>query len=256
MSAGSGSAPTGKQPADAGHASDTASSVVIDQAVTAADGTRAAARWIASSLGAIPSLAVLASIVRAPGDSGFDPGVLALGVALAALGAVIGVLGFAWVAVPVPLEDKDLRTLDLRRIPGQPYTSFGEFNETLNKLRAAGAELEFQANEALGDADRAKAAADGSEAAAKTAAQKAAAAPADITLRDAAAQARTAADRAGAEASAKAATAAADGVAAATWLAQVSRRDSIRRDAYQLRPRTWSAAGSRAPAGGRSWQSA
>ena len=235
MSAGPGNSPDGKEPASAGQASGAAPSVVVDQAVTAADGTRATARWIASSLGAIPSLAVLASIVRAPGDSGFDPGILALGVALAALGAVIGVLGFAWVAVPVPLEDKDLRTLDLRRIPGQPYTSFSEFNETLNKLRAAGAQLEFQAAEAQGDADSAKAAAGQSEATAKTAAEKAAAAPGDTTLRDAAAEARTAADRADAAASEKAAMAAAESASAATWLAQVSRRDSIRRDAYQLK---------------------
>lgn len=91
-----------------------AASIVVDEAVSVVDGIRSTARWIASSFGAIPSLAVLTSIVRAPGDAGFDPLKLALGVGLAALGAATGVLFFAWVIAPVPLEDHDVRKLDLR----------------------------------------------------------------------------------------------------------------------------------------------
>lgn len=234
MSAGSGSNAGGNGQTDPGQSSGSASSAVIDQAITAANGTRAVARWIASSLGAIPSLAVLASIVRAPGDSGFDTSQLALGVALASAGAVLGVLSFAWVALPVPLEDKDLKDLDLRRIPGQPYTGFDQFSQSLERLRAAAAREQYDAATALDDANQAKATADTLDAAAKTAEEKAAAAPDDATLRDAAAAARAGADQADAQASAKMAAATTAGDSATRWQAQIARRDSIRMDAYQL----------------------
>lgn len=226
----------GRKAASGSEKSDVAeSSVVVDEAVAAAQGTRSAALWIASALGAIPSLAVLASIVRAPGDSGFDPAKLALGVALAALGAVIGVLGFAWVMLPVPLEDSDVRKLDLKRIPGQPYTTFDSLDSDLEKLRQAATEREYQATQALASAKRLQAQARQAEATAKEAEEKASAAPADTVLNTAATEARARADRAKTEAAAKEAAAAADADELSIWMAQVSRRDAVRRDAYRLR---------------------
>jgi hypothetical protein len=222
-------------PQPAGQGDGAASPAVVDEAVAAADGTRAAARWIASALGAIPSLAVLASIVRAPGGSGFDPTKLAVGVGLAALGAVIGVLGFAWVLVPVPLQDSDIRNLDLKRIPGQPYTTFDELDKQLQELRQAATAEEYQATQALADAQRAEAQAQRDDAAATAAEAKAAAAPADNDFKSGAEQARARADRAKAEAAAQTAEAAADADALSTWTAQISRRDAIRRDAYRLK---------------------
>ena len=225
---------TGKaQPAGQGDVA--VSPTVVDEAVAAADGTRSAARWIASGLGAIPSLAVLASIVRAPGDSGFDPTKLAVGVGLAALGALIGILGFAWVLVPVPLQDNDIRSLDLKRIPGQPYTTFGELDKDLQALRQAATSEEYEATQALASAKRADALAQQDEAAAKEAEERAAAVPADNALKASAEQARTRADRTKSEAAANTATAAADAAALGAWTTQVSRRDAIRQDAYRLK---------------------
>jgi hypothetical protein len=235
VNAGSGGNPGSNGQTDPGQASAGVSSPVIDQAVTAADGTRVVARWIASSLGAIPSLAVLASIVRAPGDSGFDTGQLALGVSLAATGALLGVLAFAWVALPVPLEDKDLKNLDLRRIPGQPYTRFDQFSESLERLRAAAAQQQYDAASALDESNQVQAAAQALDATANTAQEKAAAAPGDTTLAAAAAAARADAAQADAQAKVKMAAATAAGDSAARWQAQITRRDSIRMDAYQLK---------------------
>ena len=207
----------------------------VDEAVAAAEGTRTAARWIASSLGAIPSLAVLAAIVRAPGDSGFDPTKLAVGVALAAVGALIGVLGFAWVIAPVPLEDKDVADVDLTLIPGQPFTTFGALNQELAQLRRGAAEMESRATASLVAAKRAEALAQSKEATAKAAEAEAQAASADAELQARARAARASADEAAAEAAAAAATAAADSTELTQWQTQVARRDSIRQDAYRLK---------------------
>lgn len=207
----------------------------VDEAVAAAEGTRTAARWIASALGAIPSLAVLASIVRAPGDTGFDRTLLAVGVALAAAGAVIGVLGFAWVIAPVPLEDKDVEDVDLRRIPGQPFTKFSDLNAELGQLRRGAAGMESKATASLVEAKRAEALAQSKEAAAKAAEAQAQAAPGDAALQTRAQGARASADETAENAAAAAATSAADNAELGQWQTQVTRRDSIRQDAYRLK---------------------
>ncbi|MER7582386.1 hypothetical protein [Kitasatospora sp. NPDC097691] len=203
----------------------------VDEAVAAAEGTRTTARWIASSLGAIPSLAVLASVVRAPGDAGFDPLKLTLGVALAAIGALVGVLGFARVLAPVPLEDADIRTLDVKRIPGQPYATFAELDRDLNLLRNNLADKEVEAAESRSAATAAESDAQHAEAAA-------AATGAAATGR----AHRQGADKARADAVLKRTLAteqARKADADAVWLTvltnQVSARDSIRRDAYRLK---------------------
>src|SRR6266508_179206 len=173
---------------------------VVDEAVGAAAGTRTAARWLASALGGIPSLAILASIVRAPGDAGFDETKLAVGVALAVLGAIVGVLGFARVIAPVPLEDKDLRGFDLTRIPGQPFTTFEELVKDMTDLRSGATGEEYEATGSLRASKRAEVKAQQDESAAKTAEQ-----------------------------------AAADAAGLGVWTEQLSRREAIRRDVYRLK---------------------
>ncbi len=208
---------------------------VVDEAVGAAAGTRTAARWLASALGGIPSLAILASIVRAPGDAGFDETKLAVGVALAVLGAIVGVLGFARVIAPVPLEDKDLRGFDLTRIPGQPFTTFEELVKDMTDLRSGATGEEYEATGSLRASKRAEVKAQQDEAAAKTAEQEAAANPTDQALQQRAAEARTRADAAQRDAAAKAAQAAADAAGLGVWTEQLSRREAIRRDVYRLK---------------------
>lgn len=129
--------PTGTESAD-----------VVDEASAAAQGTRSAARWLASVLGGLPSLAILSAIVNAPGEAGFDVVRLSLGVGLCAVGALLAVLGFARVITPVPLEDKDLVDLDLKRIPGQPYTRFADLDRDMDAIRTAVLEEEYKNNRA------------------------------------------------------------------------------------------------------------
>ena len=212
------------------------SPTLVDEAVAAADGTRTAARWLAASLGGIPSLAVLASIVRAPGNAGFDPLMLGLGVGIAALGAIIGVLLFAWVIAPVPLEDDDLRDLDLTRIPGQPYETFDQLDRDLQLVRNATAKMESQAALDLADARSAEAQTQQADLEARQAAELAAATPDVVTLRQHAETVRARADEQRSVVTAKAAAAAAtDAETQAIWMTQLARRDAIRRDAYRLK---------------------
>jgi hypothetical protein len=213
----------------------TAAADVIDEASAAAVGTRKAALWIASAFGSIPGLAILSSVVRAPGTAGYDPIKLAVGVGLATIGAVIAVLGFARVIAPVPLEDKDLHDLDLRRIPGQPYARFEDLDRDMNDLRSAAVEEEYRTAQSLRASLRAKTEAEHSEAAAIDAERAAAAEPDDAQLKQRAVDARQLAERTRHAASAKEAAAAADATGSTSWDEQLMRRDEIRARAYRLK---------------------
>jgi hypothetical protein len=206
------------------------SSEVVDEAVEAAAGTRTAARWLASALGAVPSLAVLSSVVRAPGNAGFDLATLAAGVGLAALGAIVGVLGFARVIAPVPLEDTDLRDLDLKRIPGQPYTTFDELNNHMDAIRSAAAGGEYAVAEATAAAHEAEAEA----AAAEAEATRLEAEATEPGNQEAARRARSTADAKRRESTAAHAQAASEAARLPIWTDQLVRREAIRRDAYRL----------------------
>jgi hypothetical protein len=211
-----------------------AASIVVDEAVSVVDGIRSTARWIASSFGAIPSLAVLTSIVRAPGDAGFDPVKLALGVGLAALGAATGVLFFAWVIAPVPLEDDDVRKLDLRRVPGQPYATFEALERDLVSNRSAVTKKEEQVGQKQVAAKTAEARVVQYALAANRAELEAADMNADESLKQAARQARAEADTARTSAVAAATEAAAAIESLSLWTTQLERRYRIRQDAYRL----------------------
>jgi hypothetical protein len=210
-------------------------SAVVDEARSAAEGTRVASRWLASALGAIPSLAILGAIVRAPGDAGFDPTELALGVGLAALGALIGVLAFARVIAPVPLEDKDLETLNLTRIPGQPYATFERLRESLEAIRGAAVDDEFAMARALRAAKTSDASAARLQARAVEAEEAAKADPSHQAAAERAKHAHSDADRARSEADAKAADAAAQQAGHEVWAEQFTRTEAIRSDAYGLK---------------------
>ena len=211
------------------------SSDVVDEARSAAAGTRVAAKWLASALGSIPSLAVLASIVRSPGDAGFDKTKLWLGVGLAAAGAVLGVLAFARVIAPVPLEDKDLQDLDLRRIPGQPYEKFEKLRENLDALRGAEVDNSLKVVRALQSTKAVETAANRLEAEAKEADAAAKASPNDDTLTERAARARRDADAARKAADAQAAAAESRAAGHSVWSEQLARAEAVRRDAYGLK---------------------
>ena len=209
-------------------------SEVVDEARSAAAGTRVAARWTASALAAIPSLAAIGSIVRDPGEGGFDSLELTLGVALAAAGAILGVLAYARVVAPIALEDKHLKNLDLKRIPGQPYESFDDLAEHVGYVRAAAVSDEHQVTRALQDAKGAETVALEREARAKEAEDAAKAEPGDQELAAEAAAAKAEAERARNAADAAKAKAESEAAGQKFWAEQLARAEAIRRDAYGL----------------------
>jgi hypothetical protein len=212
-----------------------AAEAVIDEARSAASGTRQAARWLASALGGIPSLAILTAVVRAPGDQGFDDGLLAAGVGFAALGALIGVLAFARVLAPVPLEEKDLEGFNLTRVPGQPFESYEELQNSIARLRGADRGDEVGVQRAVRKMHEAKALAAETEIAAKKAEAEAKAQPDNAELQKRAEEARTAAKLRELHAEAAAATAAAVAAGHQGWSEEFTRREHIRAEAYRLK---------------------
>ncbi len=130
---------------------------VVDSAVNAAEGTRNAARWIASALGAIPGLAIIGAVVRDPGDAGFASDELLGGLLLAALGALLGILVFAYVLAPAGTEESDVSRIDPKRVPGHPFTSYEDLRDSADafarvaghrEIEAAAAEQEAKEREA------------------------------------------------------------------------------------------------------------
>lgn len=208
---------------------------LVDDAGSAAEGTRRAALWIASALGSVPSLAILGAVVRDPGRGGFDTTQLGIGIGLAAFGALLGVLAFAWVNTPIPLTDKLLteQKIDLERLPGLPYSTFEELVDRLEWVRAAAVAEEREAATALQKAATAEASAAAAE---LEASRQAAAAKTggDASLEAAAARARVDADRLRGEAVRLRATAAAKDIDATTWRTQLGRHDEVRTAAFRL----------------------
>jgi len=210
---------------------------VADEARSSAEGTRKAAAWLATALGGIPTIGVLTAVVRAPGDLGFDESQLALGIALAAAGGLIGVLAFAYVRVPLALEDSDLHGLNLTRIPGHEYETWeGDdgLKKALEQLRAAAAEEEHDLTRAAGHSAEAKALAANAEKDAITAEAEAKAKPDDKGLKQEADQKRAEASGKKQEAAAAAARAEEAAATAKTWSDQFAARERIRADAYRL----------------------
>ncbi|BBH70729.1 hypothetical protein ACTI_74140 [Actinoplanes sp. OR16] len=207
---------------------------VGDLAVAAADGTRSTARWLASALGAIPSLAVLAALVRAPGDGGFDPASLIGGVTLAAIGALVGVLGFAAVLVPLSLETTDLSRMDLSRIPGQPFRAAAELASRLEASRAGANDAEGQILVAHARAQEAEHQRTAAESTLVGAEQASEAKPRDKALTEAVREARiSAAEKRVAAASATARLTSLQ-FSLAQWSEQVRRAELVQRDAFLL----------------------
>jgi hypothetical protein len=211
-----------------------AESAIVDDALHAADATRTTARWLASALGAVPSLAVVASIVRAPGNGGFDAVLLSIGVGLAAAGAVVGVLAFARVLAPAALEDADVSKVSFVRLQGQSFESWQKLADQLRNVRQNETTFAVKANAAKRAAKLAEAEAELTAAELEAAEKRAADAPNDTDLKLAAHVAREADLKARRKAVHAADMARSRADDHQVMLIQLERLFAIRRDAYRL----------------------
>ncbi len=140
-----------------------------DEAAHSAAGLRSTSQWIAGAFAGIPSLAVIGALVRAPGERGFDDGYLIAGVALAALGALIGILAFARVRKPVGLADYRMSPGVVARLPEARFQSYDALRQRLEQQRDLVGAKQVSASDASGLAKAAEARAAQAEAAAKLA---------------------------------------------------------------------------------------
>ncbi len=90
---------------------------VVDDARQGAVGLRGAAMWVAGAIAGIPTLAILATILKPPDGAAFEPVLPSIGIFLSVLGALLGIVALARVFEPVMTEDADLRGSSLGRIP-------------------------------------------------------------------------------------------------------------------------------------------
>jgi hypothetical protein len=154
-----------------------------EEARNAVGGTRTTAKWIASAFAGIPSLAVIGALIRAPGDSGFEDGYLIAGVLLAAVGAVIGIYGFANVLLPASLTD-DQVDVDMSRIPESRFTSFGALRHAVEQQRSDLGVKRVQTADATGFSEAAEKEASAAEEALKRLEAMLLSSPTDSDLKD------------------------------------------------------------------------
>jgi hypothetical protein len=243
MSSSAGaSAPSSDDPktADAASAADPKSAAsslgeIVDEARSAAGGTRQAAKWMASALAAIPALAVVGNLIKGPGEGGFDALLLFVGVGAAAAGAYLGIYLFSTVLEPVPLKDLDLATFDMANVPGQPFKSYEHLRSNLDKRIGDHARARKRADYAKVYAVRAVEEAVGAEARVARTKADLAANPSDPDLKDLAATAAHDSEAKAFRSGQLAGAAAAAEQEAVTFQHQVEGLERIRAQAFQLK---------------------
>lgn len=128
---------------------------IVDEARASAAGSRKAAAWLASVLGALPGIALITTLVQKPDDQDWDLLLLVIGVGLVALGGALGLIAFARVFTPVPLTTKALSGYDISGIPGSRWDTFDKLSVSLEVARRAFGKSE--ANKQVADAASASA---------------------------------------------------------------------------------------------------
>lgn len=207
----------------------------VDDELHAAEGIRNNAERIASALGALPGLAIITSLVRAPGEEGFEPWKIVLGVGLAALGAIVGIRAFADVMAPADLKDEDLAQFPMSKLSGNPFTTYPELVADITAVAWANESAVAESIEEEAEAKRLEGLAVAKDATASRAEAAAASAkpPSDDALK-AATKARSEASTARSAADEQTARAAGEKVRLRLYDDQLAARRRLRTDAMRL----------------------
>jgi hypothetical protein len=131
---------------------------VAEDAGDAAAGLRGTARWIASAFAAIPSLTILATLLKAPEGETFDNTRLFWALFFAALGVLIGITAFARVLRPGQATKSDVDGFDMSRLSNSPFPSIDDLRNAALGFRDAVAEKSIAVADLEADSERAKAA--------------------------------------------------------------------------------------------------
>jgi hypothetical protein len=131
---------------------------VAEDAGDAAAGLRGTARWIASAFAAIPSLTILATLLKAPEGETFNHERLFWALFFAALGVLIGITAFARVLRPGSATKSDLDGFDMSRVSNSPFRTIDDLRNATLGFRDAVADKGISVADLEADSERAKAA--------------------------------------------------------------------------------------------------
>ena len=136
---------TNTTPGATAAAPQTATQEVIDDARHAAQGLRSSALWVGTALAAIPSIALVGTLLKPPDGTSFTPWMLAVGVLLATGGALLGILALATVNKPVAIEDYQLDGFRMTRIVEAVDNDYDTLLERIRRTNQAVADAATRA---------------------------------------------------------------------------------------------------------------
>jgi hypothetical protein len=111
---------------------------VVDEALASAAAYRRVGQTFTAVLAAIPTVAVLSSLIRAPGDSGFEEGKLLAGLAAVAVSVGIAVALAVHIRSPVDIrdDDSDVRRFEMSRVLGARNPDYASLMTQIQRLVA------------------------------------------------------------------------------------------------------------------------
>ncbi len=133
-----------------------ATDVLTSEVVGSAESYRKLGEIFVSVLAAIPTATLVTTLIRAPGDAGLYEWKLAVGLALAALALIFGVLLAIWLRTPVEVDREALDNFEMERIVSTSQRNYEELLTRIGELQDSvaaateeskrkGAERSFQA---------------------------------------------------------------------------------------------------------------
>jgi hypothetical protein len=97
---------------------------VADDAVASVQSYRRLGQVFVTFLAGIPGATLLAGIIKAPGENGFDATKLVVGLILVAIAVALGLVLVTWLRAPVELQDDDLTGFEMGRILGARHSTY------------------------------------------------------------------------------------------------------------------------------------
>jgi hypothetical protein len=208
---------------------------VVEDAANAAAGLRSTARWVASALAAIPSLAILATLFKPPEGTQFDEGRLFVALMVAAAAAILGIVYLSRVLKPAQLRPGDLDGFDMRELPGAPFSSIDELRRSIEGAQRVVAVKRVLVDDAEADVALAKSHSDQAKAALEAVEKLLKENPSDPGLQELAAASRDAWSKLDLVTAAESAKAASAARVLKGQEHQLNARLALLRDAYRLK---------------------
>jgi hypothetical protein len=116
-------------------------------------------------LAAIPSLTILATLLKVPEGEQFNEWRLFWAIFFAALGAVVGITFFSRVLRPGEATEADVDEFDMSRLPQSPFPTIDALRNSTQGFRDAAADKRIEVADAEAESQRAKAASEEAKAA-------------------------------------------------------------------------------------------